>query len=128
MAGVENVNAQNIAPERADLAMPPPAPLADRARGGEIRDRMSARAEIIQRELTKGLDVDIQDLVDGLNVIARDYKKGLRFQIYQETGDVFAQVIDAETGEVIRTVPPLALLRTLARISDAVGLLLDEQA
>ncbi len=128
MAGVENIGAQNIAPERADLAMPPPAPLADRARGVEIRDRMSARAEVIQRELTAGLKGKVQDLIDELNVIARNYKKGLRFRIFEETGDVFAQVIDVETGEVIRTVPPLALLQTLARISEAVGLILDEEA
>ena len=87
---------------------------------------MSAQVEVVAREIGEQQEQQFQDMIEGLNVIARSCRKKLRFQIFEETGELFAQVVDAETGDVIKSVPPLELLEALARISDAVGLLVDE--
>ena len=47
--------------------------------------------------------------------------------LFEESGRLLAQVVDNETGDVIKSIPPVELLETLKRISDAVGLLIDEK-
>ena len=123
MAGVEMVTAPSISPEQPMQAV---QALVDVARAAEVREQMSAKAEVATREVSKRQQEKLRDMVEGLNLIARSYNKNLRFQIFEETGDLFAQVINVDTGEIIKTVPPLELLEALARISDAVGLLVDK--
>ena len=123
MAGVEMVTAPSISPEQPMQAV---QALIDVARAAEVREQMSTKAEVATREVSKRQQEKLRDMVEGLNLIARSYNKNLRFQIFEETGDLFAQVINVDTGEIIKTVPPLELLEALARISDAVGLLVDK--
>ena len=124
MAGVEYAIAPNISPERP---MPAAQLIADAARAAEVRERMSTQVEVATREITERQQEQLRAMIKGLNVITRSYRKDLRFEIFEETGDLFAQVIDTDTGEIIKTIPPLEMLETLARISDAVGLLVDER-
>lgn len=44
------------------------------------------------------------------------------------SGRVAVKVMDDATGEVVRCIPPEKLLRVLAGIRDAIGLLLDDSA
>ena len=123
MAGLEYAVTPNISPERP---MPAAQFIADAARAAAVREQMSTQVEVVTREITEQQQERLREVIDGLNVITRSYRKGLRFEIFEETGDLFAQVINADTGEIIKTIPPLEMLETLARISDAVGLLVDE--
>lgn len=50
----------------------------------------------------------------------------LDYSVHKSTGRLMVDVVDRETGEVLRTVPPEKLLNTLARIMEYVGLMLDE--
>jgi len=123
MTGVEMLTAPNISPEQS---LPAVQILTDVARAAEVRQQMSAQVEVAARGINEQMQQQLDEVMDELNVIARSCRKKLRFQIFEETGELFAQVIDAETGDVIKSVPPLEMLETLARISDAVGLLVDE--
>jgi len=42
-----------------------------------------------------------------------------------ESGRVAVQVVDARTGEEIHQIPPEGMMRALASIHEAIGLLLD---
>ncbi|MBN1809268.1 MAG: flagellar protein FlaG [Planctomycetes bacterium] len=55
-------------------------------------------------------------------------RKNLKLSIYEPTGDMYAKIINADTGEVVKTIPPEALLRTWARMEEYVGMLLDDKA
>ncbi|NPV69690.1 MAG: flagellar protein FlaG [Firmicutes bacterium] len=51
----------------------------------------------------------------------------LSFCYHQESGRVYVQVISRESGEVLRQVPPEQMLDLIARVREAVGLIVDEK-
>lgn len=53
---------------------------------------------------------------------------GTRVRIFQPTGQVYAEVLDPATREVVKTIPPLELLKLMARIQHYVGLLVDRES
>jgi len=61
---------------------------------------------------------------DVVSVVNRD----LRILIDESTGRVVTQIVDSETNEVVRQLPPEALLDVARRVADLVGLLLDEES
>jgi flagellar protein FlaG len=126
MAGVEKVSAGFIPPAVAAPSGQLSYHVAQLAR---VRTEVSGEALALGRELSELGDSKARELrqsVENLNGIARNLRKNLRFQVFEETGELFVQVVDSDTGEVIKSIPPLELLETLYRISEAVGLLIDE--
>lgn len=81
------------------------------------------------RELT---DADVSRLVkrmaEMLNDSARWTQKKLLFKVHDGTGRMMVQVLDAETDEVLRVIPPEELLDLAARIHQVLGLFIDEWA
>jgi len=51
----------------------------------------------------------------------------LSFRLDEQEGRVVVQVIDAKTGEVVRTLPPEDLGAKLKRLPDGRGVLLDRE-
>lgn len=51
----------------------------------------------------------------------------LSFQLHEASGRMMVRVINEETGEVIKEIPPKEILDTVARIMEFVGLLLDRR-
>lgn len=55
-------------------------------------------------------------------------QRRLRFRVHEPTGRIWVQVIDQNTNEVVREIPPERYLDLVARIWELVGLLVDEKA
>ena len=53
---------------------------------------------------------------------------GLRFAVHEDTGRTVVRIIDEETNEVVREVPPEELLDVAAKMEQMMGMLLDENA
>lgn len=51
----------------------------------------------------------------------------LSFQLHEGSGRMMVRVINEETGDVIKEIPPKEILDTVARIMEFVGLLLDQR-
>ena len=49
----------------------------------------------------------------------------LNFQIHDDTGTIMVRVINEETGEVVREIPPSQILDLAARIDKMIGALFD---
>ena len=49
---------------------------------------------------------DLEELARELNVASRSIGRDLRFEVNMESGRSVIQVLDRETGEVIRQIPP----------------------
>ena len=52
----------------------------------------------------------------------------LSFTIDEDTGATVVSIINSETGEVIKKIPPDEILSLKKRIGEMIGLLLDEKA
>ena len=50
----------------------------------------------------------------------------IRLDVFEATGDLFAKVVHSDTGALLRTLPPMAMLETKARIDRYLGLILDQ--
>ena len=51
----------------------------------------------------------------------------VRFEVYEDTGDLVIHVVDRETDELIRQIPPEEILRISESLADLKGLLINSQ-
>lgn len=81
----------------------------------EIRDRLVAAAQAqggkSEAPAGKPLPVetpkpDLARVAEQLNISARSIGRDLRFEVNLESGRSVIQVLDRETGEIIRQIPP----------------------
>lgn len=63
--------------------------------------------------------------INKINRTVDAFNFSLRFEVHDESNRIMVQVIDKETDELIREIPPERLLRLAAQIQDMIGLLLD---
>ncbi|MFP4509462.1 MAG: flagellar protein FlaG [Spirochaetota bacterium] len=70
---------------------------------------------------------EIDQMVAQLQTTAAVINRRLRFSVNTDIGGVIVKVIDANTDKVIKELPPEALQRIQSRLSEAIGLLLDER-
>jgi flagellar protein FlaG len=63
-----------------------------------------------------------------LNEILRDRERDLEFTVDDTTGRTILKVIHAESGEVIRQIPPEELLNIARTFIEGTGSLIEEQA
>ena len=77
-------------------------------------------------QLTPEQRQDLSLAIEGLNQIAQAVNRSIRFQVFDDLQRMFAQVVDSDSGEVLKSNPPLEPLETLSRIDEALGLLVDE--
>jgi len=83
-----------------------------------------------QREQTGNSENDsrrIKNAVDHANQTMRQSKTKCEFSYHEETKRVSIKVIDAETEEVIREIPPEETLEMISKMWELAGLMVDEK-
>lgn len=70
---------------------------------------------------------DLAAAVDILNQAVKPVDQGLRFRLHEDTKILQVEVVNRQTNEVIRTIPPDEILDLMARIHAMVGLFLDQR-
>jgi flagellar protein FlaG len=91
------------------------------------------RVEKVLNELPVGktgeADIKYESLlkpVQQINDVIRPY--GVKFDLSRNTSQIVTQIIDMETGKVIRQTPSEEVLRIAERLDEVSGLLIDEKA
>ena len=69
---------------------------------------------------------DAGTIVKELNDAVQIINTNLSFSVDEPTGKTVIKVINADTKEVIRQIPPEDMLRVAARIKDLLGVLFDK--
>ncbi|PTV96837.1 flagellar protein FlaG [Halanaerobium saccharolyticum] len=72
------------------------------------------------------LEDEVRESVKDINEIVDKVKEGLSFQIHEDTEKIMVKVVDLNTDEVIKELPPEEMLDLQARIHEMVGILIDE--
>ncbi|SMC19466.1 flagellar protein FlaG [Desulfacinum hydrothermale DSM 13146] len=73
------------------------------------------------RTALEGLIGDVQNYLQDLNI-------KLSFELHEETGDMVVSVVNKETGEVIRQIPPEELLELREKLEELTGVLFNGKA
>ncbi len=69
----------------------------------------------------------VQEHVDQLNQTLRTFDKRFAFRVHEGTNRVIVTVLDVETEEVLREIPPEKILDIVAQIDQMVGIIIDER-
>ncbi len=56
------------------------------------------------------------------------YEKRLEFSIHEKTKQIMIKIVNTETDEVIKEIPPEKILDMVAKFMEMAGLLVDEKA
>lgn len=86
-----------------------------------------------ERLLRDGPDADstaaakLDGAVERLNEVARIFNTSLRF-VVQPGHEIVVEVIDNQTKEVVRRIPPGQVLEADSKLQSALGVLFDEKA
>ncbi len=81
----------------------------------------------MQEENPENASRRIKNAVDHANQTMRHSKTKCEFSYHEETKRVSIKVIDAETEEVIREIPPEETLEMLSKMWELAGLMVDEK-
>ncbi len=79
----------------------------------------------------EGKKPDVKLLQEVLEVAQENFHLrniGLKFAVHGGTGRIKVTVLDKETGEMIREVPPQEVLDLVAKIDEMMGILFDHRA
>ncbi|GEM_PF-896884 len=109
--------AREYAGTKVDAARP--ADRVNRTLGDTATGKDGDRVERRQRE-----GVDAQSLngtVSELNQMVQSLHRELQFQVDKDSGDVVVKVVDTETGDVVRQIPPEEVLRLRERLAKSAG-------
>jgi flagellar protein FlaG len=119
----------NLANEYAykrDVSKTEPSPAARvESPSNEVAKNRTARSEQPLAIDSKALALNVENLTQ---IVRRD----LEFSIDEDTGTQVLRVVDAETGELVRQIPPEQILQVISRIEEMrdemlPGVLLDDK-
>jgi flagellar protein FlaG len=66
--------------------------------------------------------------VSDLNDLVQHLRRELQFSVEEESGTLVVKIIDKETDEVVRQIPPEDLLVLKQRLADAAGAIFQDEA
>jgi len=103
---------------------------------GEIRKREQLNNDknkkqeekiVNSEDLVKHEQIDTGEAIDRIVNVARFFNRELRFEIEKDLDIVIVKVIDGETEEVIRQLPPEELVKLSRNAKDLKGLLINKE-
>jgi len=86
----------------------------------ERKDELPSAREEIPRE-------DVERATDKLNRLMGLIDKRLRFDLNEESDQIMVRVIDQDTEDVLKEMPPKRVLELLHSLTDIAGLLVDQK-
>ena len=96
----------------------------------KIKDDQQIKEEKNVGDRQKGKE-DVQVSQDLLNELEHDintiHNVGLEFSMHEESGRTMIKVVEKDTGDLIKQIPPEEVLELIARMGDVLGILFDER-
>lgn len=114
----------NVRPAKVELVQPPKA----------IESQVEAARKVANGPREQELQVQpvsaisVQEAVDEINKALHYMNERLEFSVHEATNRIMVRVLDRETEEVLREIPPEQILDLVAKLQELVGLLVDKRA
>lgn len=113
----------NIRPPKIDIVQPPQS--VDSQIEAVRKAANGQREQELQAQPTA---TTVQEAVDDINKVLHYLNERLEFSVHEETNRIIVRVLDRETEEVLREIPPEQILDLVAKLQELVGLLVDKRA
>lgn len=72
-------------------------------------------------------DVALQKALEKVNKALKGIETRLEYSVHKTTGDIMVKVINEETKEVVREVPPEKIIDLVVKLQELSGLIIDEK-
>lgn len=96
-------------------------------KGGE-KDQTITKEHLAKKDSPSRVKLaELEDKVDGLNRMMEPNYTNLKFNVHETLDRIYVQVLDKNTEEIIREIPPEKFLDMVASMLEFVGLLVDER-
>lgn len=70
---------------------------------------------------------DLARAVGTLNRLASELNTSVHFRVDDDTHRVVVKVVDANSGETVRQIPPEDMIRVMVRLEEMIGVLFDKK-
>lgn len=90
-----------------------------------IGDTVSPESEEFQLEQSQD---SLRKAVDQANKVLADTGRHFEYEVHEATNSILIRVIDNETKEVIREIPPKKLLDAVVKLWELAGIFVDKKA
>ena len=108
----------NKPPDAAVRQRPQPAP-AGAAQGAEREAAPESPAPRLEQQLAAA--------IAQANRMLELHNRSFQFTVHEPTREIIVRVIDTETEEVVKEIPPEEILDLVARLWELAGLFVDER-
>lgn len=100
----------------------------DRSGADPMRPKPDGNRTEEQAHLDRDLGERVERALESVNRAVQIFDRRIRFERHAGTGRIMCRVINAETEEVVREIPPEELLDAMAQMLECLGLVVDEWA
>ena len=73
-------------------------------------------------------EVDMEEAAGQLKELAAQHSVNLNFSVHEKTGRTVIRVVDSNTNEVVRVIPPEEVLDLMATMEEIAGKLVNKKA
>ncbi|SNZ05170.1 flagellar protein FlaG [Terribacillus aidingensis] len=70
---------------------------------------------------------DIEKVIEKMNQFLEPTHTNMKFELHEELERYYVTVVDSETKEVVKEIPPKKLLDAYAKMAEFMGILVDEK-
>lgn len=110
-------------PNLQDTPLVQPVPKSEKGSETKVDNEEKARKENALK--AEPNPEDTKELVGEVDSYLKDLNIQLNFNIEDKTGDLVVKVMNRETGDVIRQIPPESLLKLREKLKELRGVLFD---
>ena len=105
-------------------------PAAETNKGNNVKAEKAAKEEekvVNNEDLKKQDSIDISEAMERVAGTARLFNRKIQLEVENDTQMVIVKIVDSETEEVIRQLPPEELVKLSKNAKDLKGLLIDKE-
>ncbi|WP_209121462.1 flagellar protein FlaG [Alkalihalobacillus sp. BA299] len=108
------------------LPSTPPVVRTLRNEGNQSLDKQVESNEKSEKQQDKAID-DVLKKIDGVNEFLKSANTSLKFNLHEELNEYYITIVDQQTNEVIKEVPPKKLLDIYVAMKETIGLFIDKK-
>lgn len=118
-----NVSNSSLTSTNEELLVNRPEQLKSREQQHDIQQKTKKESEE-KTELTKD---DAEHVVKGINEFLQPQFTSIHFSLHEESNRYYVEVIDQDTKKVLKEIPEKELLDVYAKMTEYLGLFIDEK-
>ncbi|WP_370632726.1 flagellar protein FlaG [Halobacillus sp. Nhm2S1] len=99
----------------------------------QLGARSSVQEKVIKEEVLHSEDQitnqkeKLTKATESMNEILRNLETSLRFQFHEKLEEYYVTIVDNQTDQVIKEIPPRKMLDLYASIIESIGIMVDDK-